>query len=218
MQMPSHTVRKPINIAKILKHVFIAAVCFIIIFPLFWMISTSFKTPAELFTEDLRLIPNNPSFINYKTGIHLDTQFVTHRGWYHLRTPVDKRSRWIQFCLFQVSRKDRIVLYGGMVAEYPVHDHHDSQLHHHLQNGISEFPPRGDPAEPRVCFWHILPPAAHPLSTNRVVRCLLYRWSEFLADIVAGDRACDKRLAHCSGCVDRNRSVEYFLLAAAGTY
>jgi len=67
MQMSSRTVRKPINIAKILKHVFIATVCFIIIFPLFWMISTSFKTPAELFTEDLRLIPNNPSFINYKT-------------------------------------------------------------------------------------------------------------------------------------------------------
>lgn len=41
--------------------------CFIIVFPLFWMISTSFKIPAELFTEDLRLIPNNPSTINYQT-------------------------------------------------------------------------------------------------------------------------------------------------------
>jgi len=56
-----------INVRRLIKHLFIMIMCFIIVFPLFWMISTSFKIPAELFTEDLRLIPNNPSTINYQT-------------------------------------------------------------------------------------------------------------------------------------------------------
>ena len=56
-----------IYVRRLIKHLFIMIMCFIIVFPLFWMISTSFKIPAELFTEDLRLIPNNPSTINYQT-------------------------------------------------------------------------------------------------------------------------------------------------------
>jgi sn-glycerol 3-phosphate transport system permease protein len=40
-------------------------ICILLIFPIFWMISTSFKLPEELFTSDLRLIPHNPSMSNY---------------------------------------------------------------------------------------------------------------------------------------------------------
>lgn len=57
---------KSSSINKLMTHFFLVVICFIIIFPLFWMLSTSFKTPGELFTEDLRLIPKEPSFINYK--------------------------------------------------------------------------------------------------------------------------------------------------------
>ncbi|MDD2296379.1 MAG: carbohydrate ABC transporter permease [Sphaerochaetaceae bacterium] len=54
------------HIFTIIRHLFIIITCILVIFPLFWMVSTSFKAPSELFTKDLRLIPHNPSLINYK--------------------------------------------------------------------------------------------------------------------------------------------------------
>jgi len=40
---------------------------FINIFPLFWMLSSSFKLPNELFTNDIRIIPHHPTWQNYQT-------------------------------------------------------------------------------------------------------------------------------------------------------
>ena len=39
------------------------------IFPVFWMISSAFKTPAELFTSEIRLIPNQPTWENFRVAL-----------------------------------------------------------------------------------------------------------------------------------------------------
>lgn len=46
-------------------HVIIVVVCALIIFPFLWMLSTSIKQPDEIFTNDLRLIPNIPTWHNF---------------------------------------------------------------------------------------------------------------------------------------------------------
>jgi sn-glycerol 3-phosphate transport system permease protein len=48
-----------------LKQVLIITICFVTVFPLFWMISTSFRLPEEIFSSKLRLLPTQPSLTNY---------------------------------------------------------------------------------------------------------------------------------------------------------
>lgn len=57
---------------SIIIYIILAAGGIITLFPLLWMIATSFKFPAELFT--LNVIPNNPTLENYKFVL-LDTLF-----------------------------------------------------------------------------------------------------------------------------------------------
>jgi multiple sugar transport system permease protein/sn-glycerol 3-phosphate transport system permease protein len=46
-------------------NVVIIILCAITVFPFLWMLSTSFKQPDEVFTNDLRLIPNSPTWHNF---------------------------------------------------------------------------------------------------------------------------------------------------------
>jgi len=40
--------------------------CIVLIFPIIWMFSGSFKAPQELYAPDIRLIPHVPTFANYR--------------------------------------------------------------------------------------------------------------------------------------------------------
>ena len=53
------------NLFSLFKHFFIILTIILLIFPILWMFSTSFKLKGELFTPDLRIIPHNPSLANY---------------------------------------------------------------------------------------------------------------------------------------------------------
>jgi sn-glycerol 3-phosphate transport system permease protein len=46
-------------------HALVIVLCAFTIFPFFWMLSTSFKEADEVFTRDLRLLPNNPTLQNF---------------------------------------------------------------------------------------------------------------------------------------------------------
>jgi sn-glycerol 3-phosphate transport system permease protein len=46
-------------------HVLVIVICAFTIFPFLWMLSTSFKPADEVFTKDLRLIANNPTWRNF---------------------------------------------------------------------------------------------------------------------------------------------------------
>jgi len=48
-----------------LLHAAMILICAVMIFPFFWMISTSLKIPTEVFTRDIRLIPRAPTLQNY---------------------------------------------------------------------------------------------------------------------------------------------------------
>lgn len=56
--------RKP-EIGKIVLTVILAAVGIIMIIPLFWMLSTSFKTQPEVFTKPIRWIPETLNWANH---------------------------------------------------------------------------------------------------------------------------------------------------------
>lgn len=46
-------------------HVVIAVICALTIFPFLWMFSTAFKPADEVFTRDLRLVANSPTWRNF---------------------------------------------------------------------------------------------------------------------------------------------------------
>ncbi len=46
-------------------HVIVISICAFTIFPFLWMLSTSFKQADEVFTKDLRLLPNAPTWRNF---------------------------------------------------------------------------------------------------------------------------------------------------------
>ncbi|HVL24184.1 MAG TPA: carbohydrate ABC transporter permease [Thermomicrobiales bacterium] len=50
---------------KLLVHALVIVICFLTIFPFFWMLSTSFKQADEVFTKDIQLIPLNPTLRNF---------------------------------------------------------------------------------------------------------------------------------------------------------
>ena len=53
--------------AALLKHVFLIAASFIMIYPLLWMIASSLKPNNEIFGQ-LGLLPSDPQWSNYTTG------------------------------------------------------------------------------------------------------------------------------------------------------
>lgn len=46
-------------------HLLVIGLCFLTILPLFWMLSTSFKIPTEVFTRDIRILPTKPTLANF---------------------------------------------------------------------------------------------------------------------------------------------------------
>ena len=50
---------------SILSVVLIAIILFFVLFPLFWIVSTSLKNPAETFRVPPTIIPEEPTFVNY---------------------------------------------------------------------------------------------------------------------------------------------------------
>ena len=55
-------------ISKTLYHVLVLAFGFIMVYPVLWMISGSFKDNAEILRGTLSLIPQNLKLSNYTTG------------------------------------------------------------------------------------------------------------------------------------------------------
>lgn len=53
------------RIVKASLHALVILLCFLTIFPFFWMLSTSFKQAAEVFTRDIRLFPTEPTLANF---------------------------------------------------------------------------------------------------------------------------------------------------------
>ena len=63
--------RPPLTTERFLLHVLVIVLCAITIFPFLWMLSTSIKQPDEVFTRDLRLWPNSPTWRNYPDSFDL---------------------------------------------------------------------------------------------------------------------------------------------------
>jgi ABC-type glycerol-3-phosphate transport system permease component len=61
----SSSARRRSAIGKLLVHLLVIVICFLTIFPFFWMLSTSFKQANEVFTRDIQLIPLNPTLANF---------------------------------------------------------------------------------------------------------------------------------------------------------
>jgi multiple sugar transport system permease protein/sn-glycerol 3-phosphate transport system permease protein len=57
--------RPPLTTERVLLHVLVIVLCALTVFPFLWMLSTSIKQPDEVFTKDLRLWPNSPTWRNY---------------------------------------------------------------------------------------------------------------------------------------------------------
>jgi len=49
----------------IATHALLILTCVVVVFPILWMLSSAFKVPTELFTEDLRLLPQAPTLQNF---------------------------------------------------------------------------------------------------------------------------------------------------------
>lgn len=56
------------KVQKVFYHLFVIFFGIIMIYPVLWMISGSFKDNAEILRGTLSLIPNNPKVSNYSTG------------------------------------------------------------------------------------------------------------------------------------------------------
>ncbi len=50
-------------------HAALVALVVVNIFPVLWMISSAFKLPTELFTQEIRLIPHQPTWENFRTAL-----------------------------------------------------------------------------------------------------------------------------------------------------
>jgi sn-glycerol 3-phosphate transport system permease protein len=55
--------------SKSLLHGFLILVVVVNIFPVFWMISSAFKAPTELFTAEIQFLPETPTLDNFKVAI-----------------------------------------------------------------------------------------------------------------------------------------------------
>lgn len=63
---PASRLRLPVSRAGLVAHLFMFVVVFIVLLPILWMISTSFKSAEEFFTNSAALIPRRFSLVNYE--------------------------------------------------------------------------------------------------------------------------------------------------------
>ncbi len=61
----SVSARRNDRAGRILLHLLAGLICFITIFPFFWMLSTALKQANEVFTGDIQLIPLHPTLQNF---------------------------------------------------------------------------------------------------------------------------------------------------------
>ena len=61
----SHGAASSGQLAKLVVHALVVVLCAFTIFPFLWMLSTSFKQADEVFTRDLRLLPDSPTLSNF---------------------------------------------------------------------------------------------------------------------------------------------------------
>lgn len=52
-------------------HLVLLVLCLLTAFPLFWMLSTAFKAPGDIFTSELHLIPTEPTLENFPEAFRL---------------------------------------------------------------------------------------------------------------------------------------------------
>jgi multiple sugar transport system permease protein len=67
---PSYRIGKRTRerIKSALYHVIVAASCFVMLYPILWMVSSSFKETSEIWTHAASLIPREPTLHHYKDG------------------------------------------------------------------------------------------------------------------------------------------------------
>jgi len=53
------------GLGKVVIHLVVIVLCFLTIFPFFWMVSTSFKQADEVFTKSIHLFPSSPTLKNF---------------------------------------------------------------------------------------------------------------------------------------------------------
>ncbi len=54
---------------QLVLNIALAVIVVVNIFPVFWMISSAFKTPTELFTSQIHLIPSAPTWENFRIAL-----------------------------------------------------------------------------------------------------------------------------------------------------
>jgi multiple sugar transport system permease protein/sn-glycerol 3-phosphate transport system permease protein len=65
MDSPIRVGKRRVPISHYVLHAVIILICAIMIFPFFWMLTTSIKLPTEVFTKDIRLFPHEPTLRNF---------------------------------------------------------------------------------------------------------------------------------------------------------
>ena len=63
---PNFASRLRINRAGFVAHIFMISIVFVVLLPILWMISTSFKNAQEFFNNSAALIPRTLSLVNYE--------------------------------------------------------------------------------------------------------------------------------------------------------
>ncbi|HWK79760.1 MAG TPA: hypothetical protein VNP95_03290, partial [Thermomicrobiales bacterium] len=53
------------RIGKLAIHLLVLVLCFLTVFPFFWMLSTAFKQADEVFTKNIQLLPTSPTLQNF---------------------------------------------------------------------------------------------------------------------------------------------------------
>lgn len=73
--------KKRISKSKVGTVVLISLICLFSLFPLFWIISTSFKPANEIFTYNPSYLPKNPTLSGYITMFTVRSKTVNFLGW-----------------------------------------------------------------------------------------------------------------------------------------
>lgn len=61
----SSSSKQRLRLTKVFVHLLVIVICFLTVFPFVWMLSTAFKPAEEVFTGDIRIIPNTPILSNF---------------------------------------------------------------------------------------------------------------------------------------------------------
>lgn len=69
IQRPRQPAKPPIDGGLIFTYIFLSALCFVIVVPFLWVLSSSLKNDAQYFAVPTQWIPNPPNWMNYPTVI-----------------------------------------------------------------------------------------------------------------------------------------------------